>query len=105
MNAKFSEGEVVILQSVTMPQYNGEYIIDKIIHPSEPHICRISGIILENCEEIMGYVFTEALLDLVANDGGETIWAEIALRKRQEPSELSYTELMQTLRSPIYEVN
>lgn len=105
MNAKFSEGEVVILQSVTMPQYNGEYIIDKIIHPREPHTCRISGINLEDCEEIMGYVFTEALLDLVANDGGETIWAETALRKRQEPSELSYTELMQTLRSPIYEVN
>lgn len=104
MNAKFSVGEVVILQSKSMPQYNGEYIIDKIILPKEPHVCRISGIILEDCDEMVGYIFSEALLDLIEKDGGETIWSESALRKRQEPGELSYTQLMQSLRSPIYEV-
>lgn len=104
MNAKFSVGELIVLQSKSMPQYNGEYTVEGIIKKDERHICRLTKRILVQSDDF-GYVLSTPLFDLINNDGYETFWAESALRKRQEPGELSYAQLMQSLRSPIYEVS
>lgn len=104
MNAKFSVGELIVLQSKSMPQYNGEYTVEGIIKKDESHTCRLTQRILIESDDF-GYILSTPLVDLISDNGSETFWAESALRKRQEPSELSYTELMQSLRSPIYEVS
>lgn len=105
MNAKFSEGEVVILQSVNYPEYSGEYEIFKILGQGEEWEDRIDSEVILVCDDYIGYIFTTPLPSKDQDHSGECLWAESSLRKRQEPSELSYTEIMQTLRSPIYEVN
>jgi len=103
MNAKFSIGELVILQSKSMPQHNGEYTVENIINEGEQFTCRLTQRTFYNTGKGRGYILCTPFIE--PDRGREIIWAESSLRKRQEPSELSYTELMQTLRSPIYEVN
>lgn len=104
MSTKFSIGELVILQSKSMPQYNGEYTVESIIKKDEHHTCRLTQRNLVQSDDF-GYILSTPLVDLISNNGSETFWCESALRKRQESSEFSYTQLMQSLRSPIYEVN
>lgn len=87
MNAKFSEGEVVILQSKYFPALNGEYVVSEII--------------VEDRFDFDGNIshFGYSLI------GSNIDWVESALRKRQQPGTLTYDQLIQSLRSPIYEVN
>ena len=40
---KFTVGETVILQSVSYPQYNGEYTVDRVLCTGEIFIDRICG--------------------------------------------------------------
>lgn len=103
MNAKFSVGEVIILQSKSLPQYNGEYTVEAILQKGELFSCRLTNTTLRQVDGGNTYVLSTPLA--IPDTGYETFWAESALRKRQEPGELSYTELMQSLRSPIYEVS
>lgn len=103
MNAKFSVGEVIILQSKSLPQYNGEYTVEAILQKGELFSCRLTNTLLRQVDGGNAYVLS---MPLVSPDTGhETFWAESALRKKQEPSKFSYTQLMQSLRSPIYEVS
>lgn len=80
MNAKFSEGEVVILQSVHYPEENGE-------------------------TTVLSMRFKENPINTITLEGKTGEWHECAIRKRQQPGTLTYDQLMQSLRSPIYEVN
>ena len=104
MEQFFEVGEVIILQSPNLSEYNGEYTIHAILPVNEDFKCRLTGLMIYTTEGL-SYVLDEPLADLHAFDGCETLWAPSSIRKKQEPGELSYTQLMQSLRSPIYEVS
>jgi len=91
MNAKFAEGEVVILQSVHYPEENGETTVLSMRFKENP----VNTVTFEVMDS--GWTYT------LEGKTGE--WHECAIRKRQQPGTLTYDQLMQTLRSPIYEVN
>lgn len=104
MNAKFSVGESVILQSPNLSEYNVEYTIHAILPVNEDFKCRLTARMIYTTEGL-SYILDEPLADLHEIDGSETLWAPSSIRKKQEPSKFSYTQLMQSLRSPIYGVN
>jgi hypothetical protein len=97
----FSEGEQVILQSIEYPEYNGEYVIYKILQPEEGFDCRINKdfyLIADN----LCYVLDTPLSDKGKHDDvTEILWRESALRKKHQPGELSFNSLMSSLKSPI----
>lgn len=81
MTPKFSVGEVVILQSRKFPERNGEYEVVKVLpHGADHGFQRVS-------RGNFGYVLS----------GGRNLWAESALRKKHQPGDMSFTELMVNL--------
>lgn len=103
MNPKFSEGEVVILQSTSHPEYSGEYEVFKILFYSDQFPDRLDETTMLVCDGPIGYVFTEPLVDKPTST--ECIWAEHSLRKRQEPGDMGYKELMTSLKNSVLEWN
>lgn len=101
MNPKYSVGERVILQSKSHPEYNGEYTIIKILKDLEVSTCRITQT-AHACEGGPGDI--AYLLDephLSKSSGREIFWAEVALRKKHEPSQMSFQSLIQSINSPV----
>jgi hypothetical protein len=98
MNPKFSVGEVVILQSETMPECNGEYSVLIVVTGKMSYECPVTGEIIISVADGIGYVL----------DGGHTDdtgtccqWGEWALRKKHQPGEHSFTDLMASLKNPV----
>lgn len=83
MKQLYEVGEVVILQSRSKPEMNGEYIIESIDETCLP--LNVSGKMSS-----YGYFLKGSLYS----------WAESALRKKHEPSQQSFKDLMRTLKSP-----
>lgn len=102
MNPKYSEGERVILQSVSQPESNGEYTIRQVVKEGEMYKCRHAGWEVINAEGL-GYILEEIIDVSVAEDGTpiEGMWAESALRKKHEPSQMSFQSLIQSVNSPV----
>lgn len=99
MNPKYSVGEVVILQSIDLPQYNGEYTILKIIEKDALFTCRISTEVFQAVGDGYSYIFEEVLTEALSyNFHKEINWCESALRKKHEGSNYSFSELMSTLK-------
>lgn len=84
MRPKFEVGEVVILQSVGHPERNGEYSV----------LSLEQGRFRTPTNEL--YEGFSYMLD----DGGDVGWVETSLRKKHQPGELSFTDLMASLSSP-----
>lgn len=84
MRPKFEVGEVVLLRSVSLPQENGEYVVEGVLKRGEIHGDQrvVRG--------EFGYI-------LFGNSG---LWAEQALRKKHQPGEMSFDSLMASLSSP-----
>ena len=99
----FCEGEIVILQSKDAPEYNGEYEVHSVIGYKDEFTCRLTNEwTLENDEPgTFCYVFTTPLVDKVFGEGSECLWCESALRKKHQPSEMNFNELMSSLNIPI----
>jgi hypothetical protein len=91
MRPKFEVGEVVILQSEGRPKHNGDQIVTDIKHFS-------SAINATTGEVITGGVYLYQLADA---DSGSDGWIESSLRKKHIPGELSFTDLMASLSSPV----
>lgn len=84
MTPKFEVGEVVVLQSATMPELSGEYTVMK--HLGLGHAL--------NTDKVeFGY-------ELTIECPGCLGWAESSLRKKHEPGTLSFRDLVQTLKDP-----
>jgi hypothetical protein len=90
MNPLFSVGEVVILQSVSRPELNGECTVLERVAPGQMAKC---GLI----NNLHGYGYKTT----IKNISDSIHWAESALRKKHQPGEQSFTQLMQTLKSPV----
>lgn len=98
-NPKFFPGEVVILQSVKYPEFNGEHIIRRIIKDGDEYKCRHSGKTLVFGTSSPIVYILEDILTAKSEKGSiiELGWEESALRKKHIPGEMSFTELMETL--------
>lgn len=102
MNPKYSEGESVILQSISSPESNGEYTIRQVVKEGEMYKCRHSGQDLINATDL-GYILEEIITLSESQKGGniEAMWAESALRKKHEPSQMSFQSLIESINSPV----
>jgi hypothetical protein len=98
MNPKFSVGEVVILQSVNRPDLNGEYSVLIVVNEKMAYECPITGKKIINGGDCVGYVLDDGALDET-----DTCcqWKESALRKKHQPGEQSFTDLMASLKNPV----
>jgi hypothetical protein len=103
MNPKYSEGEIVILQSANFPEYSGEYEIFKVLFYNDEFPDRLDKTTTLVCDGPVAYVFTEPLAD--KSTSTECIWAEHSLRKRQQPGQMGYKELMTSLKNSVLEWN
>lgn len=107
MTPKFSVGEVVILQSVNRPDLNGECTIGAVVtrqgQATEDRV-HPAGFVIRKGERIAaGYVLQELMPYSTTTDGHkcELLWAESALRKKHQPGDMSFTELMVNLSQPV----
>lgn len=97
--AKFKVGEQIILQSVSRPHMNGEYTVRSVLYSGDWAQCRISDIPRKfTCvdRETPVYVLEELLNP---SDCGtmEDYWCETALRKKHDPSEFTFSGLINSL--------
>lgn len=95
MRPKFEVGEVVILQSVNHPEFNNEYTVHAVLDGEDTFLCRVSGKMFAGWTGDTAYVYV--LDGPIVLDGKEILWSENALRKKQEPSGISFQELMDSL--------
>lgn len=89
----FAVGEIVVLQSKTFPELNGEYEVIFVAGPGED--VTICGGKTVNGSRTTGYG-----LGVIAPNGKD-FWCESALRKRHQPSEYSFDGLKQILAMPV----
>lgn len=97
---KFSVGEEVILQSQNYSQYNGNYVVEEVIAPSQDYICRLTGRLLTNFSLEYNYKLSR-IFNVGHALGCEAIPRERRLRKKHKPSEFKdFTSLMNNLKLP-----
>lgn len=99
----FAVGEIVVLQSKTAPEFNGEYMVLAYVEPGKVYfdpvakqrvMCACGG-----CGYILDCGSSVSLSDGATH--GARIWAESALRKRHQPGEYSFDGLKQILALPV----
>lgn len=104
MSPKFKEGECVILQSISRPELNGEYTVREAVSWGETYKCRLTEMTVKRIptnKVAYGYTLEEVVSTEVKGDiTYEHTWSETALRKKHEPSQQSFKDLMTTLKSP-----
>ena len=103
MSPKYSEGESVILQSTSHPEYNGEYVVSKIIADGQVYNCRLSGRGLVSVD--LGYLLDTPLKGKLEDFYAEVKWDESALRKKHEPSQMSFQSLIKNINNPVKQEN
>ena len=98
----FSVGEVVILQSVARPEINGEDTVIEVYKRGDLFEDRFTN--LHHTLSDPNCMFSYRLKDnagVSTNDCGiicEAPWNESALRKKHQPGEMSFMQLMSTLK-------
>lgn len=97
MRPKFDIGEVVLLRSESRPEYNGEYTVETVYvgFNGDPFDHQGNGYYFACGNQ--AYFLSPKIVD---EGGVERCWAETALRKKHQPGELSFTDLMSSLSSP-----
>jgi hypothetical protein len=98
MTPKFRVGEVVILQSKDHDHCNGEYTVLVVVNGPMDYTCPITGRTIENSANGIGYVLD---IDYKDDDGTCRQWAEAVIRKKHQPGDQSFTELMASLKNPV----
>jgi hypothetical protein len=90
-NPKFNVGEVVILQSNKSPHLNGEYTVLAIVYNGGTY----QGY---NCDFNRPFVY-----DIGLNPPGKKphLAVEEVLRKRHQPGDMSYSQLIKSLDRPV----
>ena len=92
----FKVGERVGLGSKRLSQHNGEYIVHEVICQRDIYVCRLTGKKIIKTDGNFSYLMTEPLPEL---DGMEAHFLESSLRKLHKPSQFSFDELMQELKT------
>ena len=94
---KFEVGEVVLLRSEDYPHLNGEYAVKRMCEPNIKRLCEAgTGVSYKISEH-----WTYDLGFSVEHLGGVTsFWQERALRKKHQPGETGFHDLMASLVAP-----
>lgn len=100
MKQLFEVGEHIILDSQSHPEYNGEYVIETIVTEANPHTCRFTA---NKMHPDIDFAYVLDVPMLSKTTEREVLWKQSALRKKHRPSELSFSQLMNTLKSPTKE--
>lgn len=100
MKPKFEVGEVVILQSITHPHYNGEYTVEAVIPTKGTYKCRLTNDKFTHSHKGYAYLL-DSPLKVKAELPFESAVDEPALRKKHQPGEMSFTNLMSQLNQPV----
>lgn len=99
---KFSVGEVVIRQAEAYVEYNGEYEVEAIINADEMGKLHPEM----HLEGNFYYQLKGFLVELKEIGTGKSLGtrsrhsSEIWLRKKHQPGEMNFTNLMNSLKSP-----
>lgn len=93
MNPKYSEGEIVILNSPSYPQYNGEYPVVGISKSGQTYRGKVVEAGSKNWYYDLGFN-TPKYKEF-------SLWNETCLRKKHEPSQMSFQFLIQSINSPV----
>ena len=91
MKPKFKVGEEVVLQSKTHPQYNGEYVVERVLYQGQKFICRSTGNV-GTVRVDVGYLLNEIFME--EDSYAESRVEESELRKKYKPSDKSFDELI-----------
>lgn len=107
MRQLYEIGEEALLRSQGLPHLNGEYIVRSVAQYGERYVCRLTGAKVR-CIPKSGDNFTYILEGVITEteiNGStyENTWKYTALRKKHHPSGLSFTSLMDSLKSPVLE--
>nr|WP_298117386.1 hypothetical protein [uncultured Pseudomonas sp.] len=94
----FAVGEVAILQSKSRPELNGERTVLLVVQHGESYICPVSGGCDMNASGALAYVLDDGER---GREGHCIQWAENALRKRHQPGEHNWQDLMTVLHLPV----
>ena len=98
MKQYFSVGEEVVLCSKSYPEYNGEYIVYKVLVAGDRFICRISGLSFRNRDGV-GYLLDIPLRDLEYDLPVETLWDQTALKKKHKSAGQSFSEIINSTKT------
>ena len=106
MKPKFEVGEVVLLRSESAPSLNGEYTVVMVIGPSafftDPYTVA-SAFANDGDDATSSYILDDPSMRHEPNECGDIWsfrWDESALRKKHQPGEMSFRDLMQSLKEP-----
>lgn len=98
----FKVGETVVLQSKELPQHNGVHVVRARVKVGEVYMDRVTDVCWKNVSNDVGYVLEEILVaDYGDSNVEEAFWAESALRKYHEPSDMSFHEMMEQFKKPL----
>lgn len=101
MNSWFDVGEEVVIQSVSNPQYNGKsFIIKNIFDKGERYQDRANGYNYFMTDG-PGFLMEQVLKDATESDGRELVFNQSALRKKHKPSDESFKDMMQNIKSDV----
>ena len=89
----FEVGEVVVLQSKKVPEFNGEHQVLEVAGPGETVI--VDGSHKKN--NLPRHVYRLGVI----GPTGSGFWSESLLRKRHQPGEYSFDVLKQILAMPV----
>ena len=100
---KFVEGEVVILQSKSYPNYNGEHCVKHVVFYGDVVYDRLAQkdklrIPKGGARGVLSGYILEAIIPSATKPEVESLWAEVALRKKHLPGDMSYDTLMSSLK-------
>ena len=87
----FEIGEEVILQSKNHPECNGEAVVISYMPSS-------GGVDRYGVKQVVGGFAYKLTIDSPLPN---KLWHELAIKKKHKPSEMSFEELMNFLKSPV----
>ena len=94
MKPLFEIGEACLLQSLSAPHLNGEVVIKGVQYMENVLIPNKAGAYM-----YAGFVYSIGVINL----NGADLWIEDCLKKKQEPSQFSFNQLMSNLNTKIQE--
>jgi hypothetical protein len=94
-NPLFKVGEKVGLVSRDLPQFNGEYVVERILNPSEIYASRATGNLFKNDDSGFAYLLNQVF---TAEGVDDVCWDESALRKIYPKANKSFEQLLSELK-------
>lgn len=104
MNPKFSVGEIVIVQSPNYPETNGEYEVIQIFNYEE-FLVYCEGAFKSESQPLVYRLKDYVAFGKIKVGSKTDCVSEPSLRKKHQPGEMDYKELMQTLKNSVLEWN